>query len=141
MFKVLQLGSRARAKQAGERRGDSTHFWRGKLPRPWSGQDLQSVPLPCQLRGELIKILIIRSHNPQVSVWSKWSSCSKSCGGGESERARSVERKSGHGGIACPNLRMTRSCNDFDCPIDCQVNNSELAQNMLKSQKAHTKSR
>ena len=61
-----------------------------------------------------------------MSVWSTWSSCSKSCGGGESERARSVERKSDHGGIACPNLRTTRTCNDFDCPIDCQVNNLEL---------------
>jgi len=59
--------------------------------------------------------------NCEVSVWSKWSSCSKSCGGGERVRARSVERKSGHGGIACPNLRMTRTCNDFDCPIDCKV--------------------
>ena len=60
----------------------------------------------------------------QVSAWSKWTSCSKPCGFGESQRARIVKRDADHGGIPCPVLQATKSCNDFHCPVNCTVKKS-----------------
>ena len=53
--------------------------------------------------------------------WSGWSSCSRSCNFGESRRKRNVLERNQHGGISCPVLNGTKSCNDFHCPVDCQV--------------------
>ena len=57
----------------------------------------------------------------QVGGWSAWSSCSKSCESGESRRERIVTSRPGFGGIHCPVLNGTRSCNDFPCPVHCKV--------------------
>ena len=56
-----------------------------------------------------------------MSAWSKWTSCSKPCGFGESQRARNVKTEADHGGIPCPVLQATKSCNDFHCPVNCTV--------------------
>jgi len=57
----------------------------------------------------------------EVSTWSKWTSCSKPCGFGESQRARIIKREADNGGIPCPVLQATKSCNDFHCPVNCTV--------------------
>lgn len=57
----------------------------------------------------------------EVSPWTEWSTCSETCGGGEQTRTRTVDVPAQFGGRVCPPLSETRECNDFDCPVDCEV--------------------
>eukprot|EP01012_Entosiphon_sulcatum_P049575 TRINITY_DN6820_c0_g1_i6.p1 TRINITY_DN6820_c0_g1~~TRINITY_DN6820_c0_g1_i6.p1 ORF type:complete len:7637 (+),score=112.47 TRINITY_DN6820_c0_g1_i6:5459-28369(+) len=57
----------------------------------------------------------------RVSSWSSWGECSKTCGGGEQQRSRSVLQQATHGGVSCPHLSEYQECNAQLCPIDCLV--------------------
>jgi hypothetical protein len=57
----------------------------------------------------------------QVSSWSAWSGCTKTCGAGVQSRARAVEIQPMHNGDACPPIDDTRICATQVCPIDCEV--------------------
>lgn len=51
-----------------------------------------------------------------VSPWSAWDECDKTCDGGQSHRHREVHRYPSSGGSACPNILMeTRGCNSQSC--------------------------
>ena len=67
----------------------------------------------------------------QVSSWTQWGSCSKSCGFGKSQRARTVTRNAKHSGNACPVLQETKTCNRFQCPVNCEVGTLELHKGMM----------
>ncbi len=58
-----------------------------------------------------------------LSAWGAWGPCSKSCGGGQQSRSRSIEianKNNGH--PAEGDLSETRSCNEQDCEaqLDCE---------------------
>lgn len=44
-----------------------------------------------------------------------WSDCNAVCGGGQRQRVRNVVTPASNGGVACPSLTMTESCNTADC--------------------------
>ena len=55
----------------------------------------------------------------RVSPWSRWSPCSRSCGGGLTTRTRRKTVTESCGG-GCPfYLRKTRRCNTNCCPVNC----------------------
>ncbi|XP_053571495.1 SCO-spondin-like [Bombina bombina] len=55
-----------------------------------------------------------------LSDWTDWSECSVSCGGGVSERNRTVLVTADIGGQACPTpLVIHRSCNSHNCTPEC----------------------
>jgi len=56
-----------------------------------------------------------------VSAFSAWTTCTKSCGTGSQNRARSVTTATRHGGYACPYLEETRNCNAHTCAVHCTV--------------------
>jgi hypothetical protein len=52
-----------------------------------------------------------------VSNFSKWDSCTSTCGGGKTTRSRHISTKPyGTGAKACPSLTQTEQCNDAACP-------------------------
>lgn len=52
----------------------------------------------------------------QVSQWTDWSACSKTCSTGSKVRYRSLIMPSMNGGVPCPNLMDTVACNaDISC--------------------------
>lgn len=56
----------------------------------------------------------------EVSEWTSWTACSKTCGGGEKSRSRVVTVEMQHFGIPCPALSATEPClENCDCPVDC----------------------
>ena len=57
----------------------------------------------------------------EVSAWSEWTDCSKSCGGGIQERTRTVTKHPKFGGKICPLLREEKRCNQHLCPVDCVI--------------------
>eukprot|EP01012_Entosiphon_sulcatum_P049574 TRINITY_DN6820_c0_g1_i5.p1 TRINITY_DN6820_c0_g1~~TRINITY_DN6820_c0_g1_i5.p1 ORF type:complete len:1020 (+),score=28.13 TRINITY_DN6820_c0_g1_i5:698-3757(+) len=70
----------------------------------------------------------IKTCNPQpcpvdcvVSDWGEWSACSKSCGGGERKRHRTVVTSPQYNGKSCPMLDEYDICNTDHCPVDCVV--------------------
>ena len=52
-----------------------------------------------------------------VSNWSDWSSCSKTCGGGNRSRSRTVTTEPKNGGTVCPSLIEEGKCNTEECPM------------------------
>jgi hypothetical protein len=58
----------------------------------------------------------------QVSDWSDWGNCTKTCSGGIQVRNRSVVSEPEPGGDACPPLKEERPCNDQVCNTDCVSN-------------------
>ncbi|XP_075117575.1 SCO-spondin-like [Leptodactylus fuscus] len=55
-----------------------------------------------------------------LSEWSEWSECSASCGGGTSERNRTVLVAADLGGRLCPApLTLHRICNSHNCTPAC----------------------
>lgn len=62
----------------------------------------------------------------EVSEWSSWTNCSKTCGTGQQTRTRTLTKQASFGGSNCPPLLETRDCNTQACPVpptrvDCQV--------------------
>ena len=49
------------------------------------------------------------------TAWSPWEPCSATCGSGISSRIRAVTVPASAGGVACPHLRETQSCNSHPC--------------------------
>ena len=62
-----------------------------------------------------------RKHNVNCvqSAWSNWGACSKTCGGGEQRRTRSILQHPKNSGNKCEASEQTQSCNTQPCPIDC----------------------
>ena len=53
--------------------------------------------------------------------YGEWSSCSKTCGGGETSRTRQVMVPESNGGQACEGEETeTKTCNTELCPVDCE---------------------
>lgn len=50
-----------------------------------------------------------------VSDWGTWGACSKSCGGGQQTRTRSVVQPPSGEGAPCPPLEESRICNAVSC--------------------------
>jgi hypothetical protein len=57
--------------------------------------------------------------NCEVSAWSAWSTCTKTCGAGLHTRTRTVVTQPANGGAACPALSETQQCWDAWCPEPC----------------------
>lgn len=57
----------------------------------------------------------------QVSDWTTWESCDKSCGGGKQARTRTILTNPLHEGDQCPYLLHDRECNVAPCPVNCEV--------------------
>eukprot|EP00933_Yihiella_yeosuensis_P017312 TRINITY_DN1449_c0_g1_i2.p1 TRINITY_DN1449_c0_g1~~TRINITY_DN1449_c0_g1_i2.p1 ORF type:complete len:899 (+),score=143.23 TRINITY_DN1449_c0_g1_i2:601-3297(+) len=57
----------------------------------------------------------------QWNQWNSWSACTKSCGGGTRERARTVKVPKRANGTSCEgSSRETGNCSKASCPVDCQ---------------------
>ena len=52
-------------------------------------------------------------------MWTAWSACSVTCGGGNQSRARSCDNPAPLGsGAKCPGLKLeTQDCSKEECPI------------------------
>lgn len=57
----------------------------------------------------------------EVSPWSEWTKCSKSCGTGHRIRIRAIMQHPESGGYVCPSLRDSSTCNTKTCAVDCKV--------------------
>eukprot|EP00937_MAST-01D_sp_MAST-1D-sp2_P002802 g2802.t1 len=53
--------------------------------------------------------------------WLPYGKCSQSCAGGEKKRVREIYRDA-DGGSGCGTTSETTSCNEHDCPADCEMN-------------------
>ena len=69
--------------------------------------------------------------------WKAWGTCSRSCGGGITTKAREVLQEAKHGGVVCPILEETAECNTMPMPrypvsIFIYHNANLLAKRMIK---------
>jgi len=54
--------------------------------------------------------------------WEPWKACTKTCGGGISERIRTVAKEAKHGGATCPGAVVdVKPCAVTPCPVDCRL--------------------
>jgi len=64
------------------------------------------------------EVALEQTKDCKVATWTKWSKCSKECGGGTMKRSRKVLRFASNGGEACPDyhgLHESSSCNVESC--------------------------
>jgi len=61
-----------------------------------------------------------------TGVWSEWTACSTSCGGGDQNRTFNVTVLPLAGGVSCSETygasdgeQESRTCSTSDCPVDC----------------------
>jgi len=55
-----------------------------------------------------------------MDLWSPWTKCSKSCGGGSRSRQRTIRREPA-GGIPCAETAQEVTCNTHACDLDCKL--------------------
>jgi hypothetical protein len=68
--------------------------------------------------NDIITDLSIKYPRPRdciVSDWSKWSKCSKTCGGGIKKKSRTILYPPKYGGNPCPTLKAQMTCNTQEC--------------------------
>lgn len=69
-------------------------------------------------QGLVVPDAVIRvtsdTQNCEVSEWGPWSRCSAVCARGEQTRRRSIIKPAGRGGLPCPRLIESRTCNTCD---------------------------
>jgi hypothetical protein len=68
-----------------------------------------------------------------MSDWGSWTNCTKSCGGGEKKRTRSINVQPANGGVQCQSLEETQLCNPQACPS----NKGMLMQDTGRANHAH----
>lgn len=52
----------------------------------------------------------------EMTMWSSWTSCTVSCGGGEIKRSRKIKREPANGGKSCDGiLEEVAACNEQEC--------------------------
>ena len=52
--------------------------------------------------------------------WGQWTTCSKTCGGGNRQRTRTIGQVAEHGGLACSGLSSEeQTCQTNGCPVSC----------------------
>merc|ERR1719171_139289 len=75
-----------------------------------------------KIRKEIYKMsdLTALVSDCEVSDWVP-GECTVTCGGGMQMLNRSISILPAYGGAECPPLSMDRVCNDFPCPVDCEV--------------------
>lgn len=78
------------------------------------------LPCPATLQTEDCASAVKCPVHCEITAWSKWSTCSTSCGTGSQRRTRSILKEPKYGGAACPEeLYQFQPCNTMECPIDC----------------------
>eukprot|EP00435_Cladocopium_sp_Y103_P017155 s62_g4.t1 len=75
-------------------------------------------------KGSLVEVLACFEASPpsasdcQLSVWSEWQLCDRSCGGGQTTRSRSIAAHAAAGGSMCTAaLQETLACNTGSCSL------------------------
>ncbi|TRY51451.1 Thrombospondin type-1 (TSP1) repeat/EGF-like domain containing protein [Cryptosporidium tyzzeri] len=77
---------------------------------------IASVPTKVQITIGLGSQIYPKVEDCQVSQWTDWSTCSKTCSTGSKARYRSVIMPSMNGGLPCPKLLDSTPCNaDISC--------------------------
>jgi len=67
-------------------------------------------------------MMALCSIDCELTGWSEWSECSKTCLVGTHTRSRLVKREAENGGNACDAERSeTQNCNIGSCPVHCEV--------------------
>eukprot|EP00437_Effrenium_voratum_P009113 CAMPEP_0181425668 /NCGR_PEP_ID=MMETSP1110-20121109/15276_1 /TAXON_ID=174948 /ORGANISM="Symbiodinium sp., Strain CCMP421" /LENGTH=1604 /DNA_ID=CAMNT_0023548859 /DNA_START=40 /DNA_END=4854 /DNA_ORIENTATION=- len=78
----------------------------GPFGAPCTGP--QKETKPCEASAE--------KQDCQLSEWSEWRECSKSCGGGQRSRSREIYQHAQHGGEPCTgSMRITEECGTEAC--------------------------
>ena len=81
---------------------------------------MEYIGRPPNCRLKLIPVLC------KLSDWSKWSTCSQTCGKGKKTRRRTVITEASNGGRQCEKGRMQdRPCEILPCPVavNCKLSN------------------
>ena len=82
---------------------------------------IRSLGAPATVKYEINAFYIEESVKPEPvdcvwSPWSKWSACSKSCGGGKRTKTRQKLIKEKNGGSCSGQSKSTVTCNKQNCP-------------------------
>ena len=72
--------------------------------------------LKCPALNE-IKMCNTRKCDCGMTKWSRWSFCTKPCGGGMQSRKRTIFREPMANGLACGAVNETRACNAEECAV------------------------
>ena len=80
-------------------------------------KSMLSLQLVTTQKCLIVSLLLLYLVDCKWNEFSEWSACSKSCGGGQSSRQRTVLSKEAHGGVACSGLaKEILNCNLHPCP-------------------------
>ncbi|GCB67377.1 hypothetical protein scyTo_0005116 [Scyliorhinus torazame] len=73
----------------------------------------------------------------EVSAWSSWGLCSRSCGSGIRERTRFIIQHPANDGEACPTLLIQEECEEPPCPTLVTNSNVTVSGSAEEAAKTH----
>ncbi|CAL1127820.1 unnamed protein product [Cladocopium goreaui] len=56
-----------------------------------------------------------------MNDWGLWDLCDVTCGIGTTKRSRSVKVAASYGGLECGTLLENKTCDNGECPVDCEL--------------------
>ena len=74
-----------------------------------------SIQTLFQTRETLIPICVLPAIDCELTEWSQWSECNKSCGKGHMIRTRMIQMEPQFGGAPCPETVQRKKCRIRKC--------------------------
>ena len=74
-----------------------------------------SIQTLFQTRATLIPICVLPAIDCELTEWSQWSECNKSCGKGHMIRTRMIQMEPQFGGAPCPETVQRKKCRIRKC--------------------------
>ena len=89
----------------------------------WDVKEQLSIQILFQMWDTLMPICVLPAIDCELTEWSQWSECNKSCGKGHMIRTRMIQMEPQFGGAPCPETVQRKKCRIRKCLRNPSIQN------------------